>query len=204
MPTEQVTVPATARATVKRPIGFDFDRDIVRGVPELERYARRLTRNASEAEDLVQDCVERALRNRDKFEPGTNLQAWLSTILKNLHYTRCSRERRITRTEVTEDTITSPPAQDWQVMLREVGQSLEQLTPNHRRLIRMVAFDGTSYQEAAAALRVSIGTVRSRLSRARTELRASHAGTSAATQHRSAGARPAAGGVGNGARRAAA
>lgn len=150
---------------------FDFDQELVGSIPDLARFARRLTRNASEAEDLVQDCVERALRHRDKFEPGTNLPAWLTTILKNLHFTRHKRERRIERTELTDDTTTTEPVQESHVMLREVGEAMEHLSPVHRRLIEVVAIEGRSYQDAADTLDVSIGTIRSRLFRARTQLR---------------------------------
>lgn len=150
---------------------FDFDQELVGSIPDLARFARRLTRNASEAEDLVQDCVERALRHRDKFEPGTNLPAWLTTILKNLHFTRHKRERRIERTDLTDDTTTTEPVQESHVMLREVGEAMEHLSPVHRRLIEVVAIEGRSYQDAADTLDVSIGTIRSRLFRARTQLR---------------------------------
>lgn len=155
---------------------FNFDRELVACMPELERYARRLARNVAQAEDLVQSCVERALRNRDRFEPGSNMPAWLCTILKNLHFTNCKRARRISETEVTEGMIVAGPAQEWQIMLRETGEALERLKPSQRRLIRAVAVDGECYQDAADALNVSIGTVRSRLSRARAELRLAGAG----------------------------
>lgn len=150
---------------------FDFDQELVGSMPDLARYARRLTRNASEAEDLVQDCIERALRHREKFEPGTNLPAWLTTILKNLHFTRHKRERRVERTDLHDDTSTTEPVQESHVMLREVGEAMEHLSPVHRRLIEVVAIEGRSYQDAADTLDVSIGTIRSRLFRARTQLR---------------------------------
>jgi len=154
---------------------FHFDRDLVGSLPELQRFARRLTRDPAQADDLVQDCVERALRNREKFEPGTNLEAWLVTIMKNLHFTRYQRERRITQTELAEDTLSTAPAQMWPIMVRETGEAIERLSPNHRQLIRIVAIDGRSYEEAAEELGVSIGTIRSRLSRARAELRSGDA-----------------------------
>jgi RNA polymerase sigma-70 factor, ECF subfamily len=163
--------PSITPVTGERAAAFDFERELVHGMPELMRFARKLARNALEAEDLVQDCLERALRNRDRFEPGTNLHAWLCTILRNLHYTNYSRERRLCRTELTEDMTTEAPTQDWRIQLREVGEAMEKLTPEHGQVIQMVAIEGGSYKDAAAELQVSVGTIRSRLSRARTQLR---------------------------------
>lgn len=151
---------------------LDFNQELVRCIPEMERYARRLTRNAAAADDLVQDCLERALRNRDKFEPGTNLEAWLCTILKNLHFTNWKRERRVATVELEEETITTAPVQEHRIMLREVGEVVATLSADHHDLIRLVALHGDSYQDAAVAMGVSIGTIRSRLSRARSQLRA--------------------------------
>lgn len=150
---------------------FDFEQSLIGSLPELQRFARRLTKDASQAEDLAQDCIERALRYRDRFEPGTNLEAWLVTIMKNLHLTRCRRERRVTQVELTEDSACAAPAQIWPIMLREAGEAVERLSANQKTLIRIVVIDGCNYEEAAEALGVSIGTVRSRLSRARAELR---------------------------------
>jgi RNA polymerase sigma-70 factor (ECF subfamily) len=163
--------PSITPVTGEHAAAFDFERELVHGMPELMRFARKLARNALEAEDLVQDCLERALRNRDRFEPGTNLHAWLFTILRNLHYTNYSRERRLCRTELSEDMRTEAPTQDWRIQLREVGEAMEKLTPEHGQVIQMVAIEGGSYQDAAAELQVSVGTIRSRLSRARTQLR---------------------------------
>lgn len=153
-------------------MSFDFERDLVASMAELQRYARRLVGDPTRAEDLVQDCLERALRSRDRFVPGTNLQAWLTTILKNLHFTAYHRERRMSCTEVVEDSMGAGPAQEWRVMLREVGDAIEGLSAEHRQLIRMVGVEGASYEEAAAALGTAMGTIRSRLCRARMQLRA--------------------------------
>ncbi|WP_158282112.1 MULTISPECIES: sigma-70 family RNA polymerase sigma factor [unclassified Azospirillum] len=151
---------------------YDFDRDLIRSMPAMERFARSLTRNPAEADDLVQDCLERALRHREKFEQGTNLEAWLCTILKNVHYSKWTRKRRFGEVEVMDGEIASAPSQDHQVLLREVATAIGGLSEEHQRLIRIVAVDGDSYLEAADELGVSVGTVRSRLSRARNRLRA--------------------------------
>lgn len=163
---------------------FDFNRELVQAIPEVERYARRLTRNAAKADDLVQDCLERALRNRDKFEPGTNLEAWLCTILKNLHYTKWSRERRFATVELTEEAVVTAPSQEHRVLLREVGEAIGDLSPDHHEMIHVVAISGDSYQDAADALGMSVGTIRSRLSRARAQLRANCEGRRPAMAHR--------------------
>lgn len=150
---------------------YDFHRDLIQSMPAMERFARSLTRNPAEADDLVQDCMERALRHREKFEQGTNLEAWLCTILKNVHYSKWTRKRRFSEVEVLDGEMASGPSQDHQVLLREVAVAIDGLSEEHQRLIRIVAVDGDSYLEAADELGVSVGTVRSRLSRARNRLR---------------------------------
>lgn len=152
-------------------MGFCFERDLVSCLPDLGKFARRLTGSPAQADDLVQDCVERALRHRGRFEPGTNLKAWLCTIMKNLHFTAYVRGRRMPCTELVEDAVTIGPQQEWRIMLCEVGDAIEELPPDQRRMVEMVGIDGATYEEASAALGIVMGTVRSRLSRARAGLR---------------------------------
>lgn len=149
----------------------DFNRDLIRAIPTMERFARNLTRNPAEADDLVQDCMERALRYRDKFEKGTNLEAWLCTILKNIHLTRWTRARRFGEVEMMEDEVVSAPSQDHRVLLQEVAAAIDGLSAEHQRLIHFVAVNGESYHDAALSFGVSVGTIRSRLSRVRNRLR---------------------------------
>ncbi|WP_448207098.1 sigma-70 family RNA polymerase sigma factor [Azospirillum sp. sgz302134] len=148
-----------------------FETDLVGCIPELQRYARRLAGEQAMAEDLVQDCLERALRNADKFQPGTNLDAWLVTILKNIFFSERRRCRRCPVCELEEDDRTVPPAQLWCVALDETQAALEELPPAQRGLVEMVAIEGIAYQDAADRLGVPVGTIRSRLSRAREQIR---------------------------------
>ena len=149
-----------------------FDRTLIACMADLRRFALHLTKDPGQADDLLQDCLERALRYRDRFETGTNLKAWLCTILKNLHFSACKRARRHAETEIAEDAMESAPEQDWKVLLRETGEAIRVLAPEHREVIRLVGIEGASYEEAAETLGVAMGTVRSRLCRARRCLRA--------------------------------
>lgn len=140
-------------------------------IPELRRYAFKLTGERSAAEDLVQDCLERALRNVDKFAPGTNLEAWLTTILKHLFFTEHQRCRRRPKVELDEQDCAVPPPQISHIAFHEVGEAIRALPSHQRHLIQMVTIDGVSYQDAADRLGVPVGTIRSRLSRAREQIR---------------------------------
>ncbi|WP_448188745.1 RNA polymerase sigma factor [Azospirillum sp. sgz301742] len=148
-----------------------FDGELVECIPELRRYAHKLAGEHAAAEDLVQDCLERALRNADKFAPGTNLEAWLMTILKHLFFTECRRNQRRPHVELDEHDSVVPAPQIARIALDEVGEAIEALPPRQRGLIELVSIDGVSYQEAAQRLGVPVGTIRSRLSRAREQIR---------------------------------
>jgi RNA polymerase sigma-70 factor (ECF subfamily) len=144
-------------------------------IPALRRYARALTRNPDRAEDLVQDCVERALHRRDQFQPGTNLRTWLFTILHNLNCDAIRREqRRGPHVPIEEWSATAqmPADQPGYVHLRDIDRALDGLAEKDRRILLMVGCDEYSYEEASAELDIAVGTVKSRLSRARARLKA--------------------------------
>ncbi|MBO6946569.1 MAG: sigma-70 family RNA polymerase sigma factor [Rhodospirillales bacterium] len=141
----------------------------------LENYARSLTTTHDQADDLVQDSLVRALRNIDKFEDGTNLRAWLTTIVRNLHIDGARRRQRRPDTIPIDDWLneTSMPAnQLHNLSLRDVRRRLKRLRPAEASALRLVVADGHSYEQAADMLHVATGTVKSRLSRARDKLRA--------------------------------
>ncbi|WP_448192591.1 RNA polymerase sigma factor [Azospirillum sp. sgz301742] len=148
-----------------------FNEELLTCIPELQRYARKLAGDHAAAEDLVQDCLERGLRNADKFEPGTNLEAWLMTILKHLFFTECRRCQRRPHVELDEHDSIVPPPQIARIALDEVGEAISALPPRQRGLIELVTIDGVSYQDAAQRLGVPVGTIRSRLSRTREQIR---------------------------------
>ena len=152
-----------------------FAEQVGERMSDLRRYARRLTGNAADAEDLVQDCLVRALVNWHRFEPGTNLRAWLFTVMRNLHINSFRRPARhevsMPLDELADMAPTRPPAQEASVEMADFLRAFKRLAPSRQRTIMLVGWDGMSYDEAAVQLGVPTGTVRSRLSRAREELR---------------------------------
>jgi RNA polymerase sigma-70 factor, ECF subfamily len=152
----------------------DFHRRLEGEIPRLRRYARALTRNAVRADDLVQETLVRALHKEHLWQPGTDLRAWLFTIMHNQNVNEI---RRAIRDDATVDlencsailTATTDPTASRQ--LRELDHALAQLPEEQRQVILLVGLEGMSYEDAAAILGVPIGTIRSRLSRGRESLR---------------------------------
>ena len=143
-------------------------------LPYLRRYARALTRNIDEADDLVQDCVVRAIANIDKWEPGTQMRPWLIVIARNIFYNRCrhSRREREAMTEIGLSGVHSTaPSQDVSLELGDVAQAYESLSTEHREVLNLVVIEGMDYETTAKIMDVAVGTVKSRLSRARQNLR---------------------------------
>lgn len=146
--------------------------EVVGLIPALRAFAWSLSHNGSDADDLVQDTLIKAWTNRDKFEPGTNLRAWLFTILRNTYYTSVLRRRREVRDETGEyaGTLKSPPTQDWSVAMRALQAALKQLPDEHREALILVGAAGLSYEEAAEICGCALGTIKSRVNRARARL----------------------------------
>jgi RNA polymerase sigma-70 factor (ECF subfamily) len=142
---------------------------------ELMSYARRLTRNQSDAEDLVQDTVERGMRKTRLFKRGTSLRLWLCAIMQNLFLDQCRRKHPvIVRTPL--DALPLPPDGDgrpvwWDVPDEAIARAFARLDERTRDLMTLHAVDGLSYGEIARRLRVPIPTVGTRLFRARQKLR---------------------------------
>lgn len=146
--------------------------EVVGLIPALRAFAWSLSRNGSDADDLVQDTLIKAWSNRDKFEPGTNLRAWLFTILRNTYYTSVLRRRREVRDEMGEyaGMLTTPATQDWSVAIRALQAALQQLPDEHREALILVGAAGLSYEEAAEICGCALGTIKSRVNRARARL----------------------------------
>lgn len=148
-------------------------RNIEKYIPALQRYAVSMTRNSVAADDLVQECVVRALTKARLYRPGTNLRAWLFTILHNLHISEVRRARQW-RVPLDPDAalaqLSVPPTQTGTVMLRTVHQAIMALPDQQRQILYSIAFDEKSYDEAAAEMGIPLGTVKSRYSRARRAL----------------------------------
>ncbi|MDX1711166.1 MAG: sigma-70 family RNA polymerase sigma factor [Rhodovibrionaceae bacterium] len=143
-------------------------------IPALRRYARALVRNADRADDLVQDCLERAVSRFHQFQPGTNLRTWMFTILHNVHCDALRRQKR---------RGTDVPIEEWErraktnanqpraMEMRDFRRMFSKLPESDRHILYLVGVEGYSYEEASEVLDVAVGTVKSRLFRARERLR---------------------------------
>jgi RNA polymerase sigma-70 factor, ECF subfamily len=142
-------------------------------IPSLRRYARVLVRDADLADDLVQDCLERAVSRFDTYTHYTNLRGWLFTILLNVVRThgRKARLRKIVPLDDYLHRFRSPGSQGDTLRLRDLRRAFRKLPSSFQEVVVLVAMEGVSYEEAAAIIGVPVGTVRSRLSRARSQLR---------------------------------
>lgn len=152
----------------------DFARLIEAQIPRLRRYARALTRDVSRADDLVQNCLLRAVTKQHLWEAGTDLRAWLFTILHNQHVNDVRRAVREGTNVAVEDVAAILPVRPnalASLELRDLEAALAKLAPEQRQVILLVGLEGMSYDEVAAILQVPVGTVRSRLSRGRDQLR---------------------------------
>jgi RNA polymerase sigma-70 factor (ECF subfamily) len=156
-------------ATSSPPLSFDAE--ILALLPQLRRYSRSLTRSDAESEDLLQDCVEKALSHRAQWH-GANIRAWAYRIMTNLHL---NARRAVARhpsvgIEAAESVAEGAPPSDPLARNRLV-RALDALPKEARAVLMLVAVEGHTYQEVAEILDVPIGTVMSRLSRARQMLR---------------------------------
>jgi RNA polymerase sigma-70 factor (ECF subfamily) len=143
-------------------------------IPRLRRYARALVRDVDRADDLVQDTLMRALTKQHLWEPGTNLRAWLFTLMHNQHVNNVRRPAREAVQLDTEEMAgaliaTTDPTASCQ--LRELENALTRLRPEEREVILLVGLEGMRYDDTARILGIPIGTVRSRLFRGRETLR---------------------------------
>ena len=145
---------------------------LIGNIPSLRAFAYSLCGNATRADDLVQETMVKAWSNRDKFRPGTNMRAWLFTILRNSYYS----ELRKTRNEVEDadgaltERLTDLPAHDGRLAMRDFRAALATLGDDQREALILVGASGFSYEEAAEICGVAPGTIKSRVSRARARL----------------------------------
>ena len=147
---------------------------IVDTLPHLQRYAWHLTRRRDQADDLVQDCVERALTKSELFQDGTNLRAWMFTMMRNIFINGTRRRQvsdRYADSAKRDGSSSQPPAQFHSALLARTQAALERLTDDEREAVMTLAVEQRSYQETTAQNGNPTGTMKSRLSRARTKLR---------------------------------
>jgi RNA polymerase sigma-70 factor, ECF subfamily len=152
----------------------DFGRLLEGEIPRLRRYARALTRDAARADDLVQSCLVRAIAKEHLWQPGTDLRAWLFTILHNQNVNEVRRSVREGVAVAVEDVapvLTMAPRVGSSLQLRDLERAIGLLPEEQRQVILLVGLEGMRYEEVAAVLDIPIGTVRSRLSRGREMLR---------------------------------
>jgi RNA polymerase sigma factor (sigma-70 family) len=169
---------------IRNNAGRDFRFDVLGELPRLHRYARTLTRSDVDAEDLVHDALVRAYEKRASFHAGHDLRVWLLSILHNIFIdgtrARGAEARRLARVgELADKQL--PPAQDHHVRLCQVRQAFFKLPDEQRAALYLVAVEGLGYGEAAAALGIPVGTLMSRIARARATLRAVEDSDSAAS-----------------------
>jgi RNA polymerase sigma-70 factor (ECF subfamily) len=154
----------------------DLQRTVAALVPRLRRFALALTGSSADADDLVQSVCERALRRADQLREQSRLDAWLYGIMRNT-WTDEIRSRRVRAHDGLDAALDiagtdGAAAAEGHVMLSTVRRCLHALSPEHRAILILVCVDGLSYREAAEILGIPIGTVMSRLSRARLDLHA--------------------------------
>ena len=150
----------------------DVREAMLSAVPSLRAFAISLSGNVDRADDLVQETLLRAMANIDTFEPGTNMSAWLFTILRNLFRSEYRKRRR--EVEDTDgsyaESLKSHPEQNSRLEFQEFRAALAKLPPDQREALILVGASGFSYEEAAAICECAVGTIKSRVNRARTRL----------------------------------
>jgi RNA polymerase sigma-70 factor, ECF subfamily len=152
---------------------LNFETDLLAHLPQLRRYARALTGDRAWADDLVQDATERALGRAKSFRAGSNLRAWLFTIMRNLYIDQLRGRRDIAVDDETAPwrTMAAPVGEVDGLVLRDVQRALYCLPVEQREVMLLVCVEEMTYQEASVVLNVPAGTVMSRLSRAREHMR---------------------------------
>ena len=153
-------------------MSYSFRGDLVAAIPMLRGFARSLSGNRDRADDLVQETLAKAIANRDKYRPGTNLHAWLVTILRNQYYSEGRRRwREVSDADGTfAARLTDIPGHHGHLEMRDFLSALQALPDDQREALVLVGASGLSYEEAAEVLGTRIGTVKSRVSRARARL----------------------------------
>lgn len=153
----------------------EFETGLAEALPRLRRFAHSLSRDPADADDLAQQTVERALRSRERWEPGTRLDAWLYRIMRNLWIDEGrsrTRKARVERPPEDGENIGFDPraGQDAAIDLARVMAAMERLPDEQREVVALILVEGFGYREAAELLDLPIGTVSSRLVRGRTAL----------------------------------
>ena len=150
----------------------EFHDMLVEQLPRLRAYALALTRNRSAADDLIQETALKAWNAQTQFQPGTNFKAWIYRILRNEHISSFRRHKRpqISMEAVPDEFFAREGDQETKVLTKEVMTRISELSPGQREVLLLNCASGLSYEEIAEAIGCSVGTVKSRLWRARNEM----------------------------------
>jgi len=152
--------------------GYDTQGEVVAQIPALRAFARTFCRRPEDADDLVQETLLKALSNLDRYEPNTKLKSWLFTIMRNTFLTRIVKSNRevigITPQQALQ--MVTPPTQEERVRLTQIQQALFRLPAHHREILVLIVVLGEPYEVAAQICGCAVGTVKSRLNRARRQL----------------------------------
>nr|WP_234890787.1 sigma-70 family RNA polymerase sigma factor [Agrobacterium vitis] len=146
--------------------------EVVSLIPALRAFARTFHTRTEDADDLVQETLMRALANLDKFQSGTRLKSWLFTIMRNTFCTRANKGKReiVGLEPAISATLVSEPRQDLRARLSEVERAMSRLPSHQREILTLIVLLGESYEDAAQICGCAVGTVKSRLNRARQQL----------------------------------
>jgi len=168
------------KAPAERYPGFNLE--LVGLIPYLRAFARSLCRDRFEADDLTQETLTRAWQARNSYEPGTNMRAWLLKILRNSYYSDRRRARRQTawNDETAERILVSNGSQSSSLDLSELHRAMATLPDEQREALILVGAGGVAYEEAAAICGCALGTIKSRVARARRAVAAALNGTGTA------------------------
>ena len=146
--------------------------ELVTHLPALRAFALSLTRNRATADDMMQDAVLKAWTNMDKFQAGTNMRAWLFTILRNTYYSaHRKRKREVPDIDNTfSENLAVKPDHDGRLQMMDFKVAFDKLADEHREALILVGANGFSYEDAAKTCGVATGTMKSRVNRARAKL----------------------------------
>ncbi len=150
----------------------DFEQSLVGAIPHLRAFARSFANDPARADDLVQETLVKAWNSRESFTPGTNFRAWLFTILRNVYFSQHRKLRREVDDpdEQYQNSLAVPPEQYGYLDLADFRTALARLPPDQREALVLVGAEGFSYEEAAEICGCAVGTIKSRVNRARTRL----------------------------------
>jgi RNA polymerase sigma-70 factor (ECF subfamily) len=151
----------------------DIKNEIVRHIPHLRRFARGLVNSVDVADDLVQDCLERAWTKREQWDSRRDMRPWLFTILHNIYANNVRRYKRtpsmVSYPEL--EAVAASPDEQIDLTMTDLQRALDQVSDEHREILLLIGLEQMSYKDSAEVLGIPIGTVMSRLTRARKRLR---------------------------------